>query len=78
MFPLKTLVVAAIIAIAFGPRVNACPAHNHMQTVVAPAAAEEQAVAVAPAAEVSDPVATPAAEPAEVAVAGQPESPAAN
>jgi hypothetical protein len=37
MFPLKTLVVAVVLAIAFGPRVNACPMHNHEQTVQAPA-----------------------------------------
>jgi len=40
MFPLKTLVLAATLAVAFGPSLMACPAHNHMQTTAAPTADE--------------------------------------
>jgi hypothetical protein len=40
MLPLKTLILAAGFAIALGPNVNACPAHNHMQTTQAPASDE--------------------------------------
>lgn len=71
MFPLKTLALAAILAIAFGPRVMACPAHNHMQTATAPAAAETLTTA--------SPASTqPAPEATEVATAGPVKTPAAN
>lgn len=76
MFPLKTLVVAVVIAIVFGPRVSACPAHNHEQTVMAPAATEQQVTTVATSAA---PQATKpsTAKPADVA-SGPATAPAAN
>jgi len=75
MFPLKILVLAVIIAIAFGPRVNACPAHDHTKTVAVPAAGEQSASTEAAASSKG-----PAAQPkqAETAAAGQVQAPVAN
>lgn len=74
MFPLKILVLAVIIAIAFGPRVNACPAHDHTKTVAVPAAGEQSASTEAASSK------GPAAQPkqAETAAAGQIQAPVAN
>jgi hypothetical protein len=76
MFPLKTLVVAVILAMLFGPRVNACPAHNHEQVVEAPAAAEATQTAVA--VPTAEPAPVLPAQPAEVAAAEQSAKPTAN
>lgn len=73
MFPLKTLVLAAVFAIVLGPHVNACPAHNHMQTVEAPAADETVTTNSQRASKI-----TKDAQPAEVAAADEPSDPAAN
>lgn len=73
MFPLKTLVLAAVFAIVLGPHVNACPAHNHMQTVKAPAA-DEAATTTSQRASMI----TKDAKPAEVASADEPSDPAKN
>ncbi len=70
MFPLKTLVVAVILAIAFSPQVRACSFHKHEQTVEAPAAPNGPAQAAATTPATPDP-ATAAPPPAEVASAGQ-------
>lgn len=78
MFPLKTMVLAVIIAIVFGPHVNACPAHDHLQTAAPKAATPTQVSVATPAVgNVSKPEAAKA-QPAEVAVTDQPSSPAAN
>lgn len=74
MFPLKTMVLAVIIAIVFGPHVNACPAHNHLQTAATPTAAPAQVSVAADATKLE----ASEAQPAEVAVADQPSPPAAN
>lgn len=71
MFPLKTLVLAAILAIAFGPSLMACPAHNHMQTATAPAA-DATVTTASPASSQSAQAAT------EVATANPVKAPAAN
>lgn len=80
MFPLKTLVVAAIIAIAFSPRVSACAMHQHDQTAAITAPAEATGPTVAettagPAAPTSTEAAAP--QPTAVADAGQDGRPAA-
>ena len=77
MLPLKTLIVAAIIAIAFSPRLNACPAHNHLETAQSPTVAPVQVTVGTQAADATGPDAAEA-QTAEVAVADQPASPAAN
>lgn len=73
MFPFKTLVLAGLFAVALGPHVNACPAHNHMQSVKAPAAEETVATT-------SQPVSKPAKEgqSADVAAADKASNPAVN
>lgn len=73
MFPLKTLVLAAIFAIVLGPHVNACPAHNHMQTVEAPVADEAVATTSQPASKTAEDV-----QPADVAAADEPANPTIN
>ncbi len=77
MFPLKTLILAAILAVAFGSNVIACPAHNHMQTATAPAADEAVTTATAASTKAA-PETTADAQPAEVAAAEKPVTPAAN
>lgn len=70
MFPLKTFVVAVILAMLFAPRVNACPFSTSQKAVEAPAAIEvtratdERSGAVIALPENSE-------QQAEVAVAGQ-------
>lgn len=73
MFPFKTLVLAAIFAIVLGPHVNACPAHNHMQTVEAPAADTVVAATSQPASKITKDV-----QPARIVAAGEPSDPSTN
>jgi hypothetical protein len=74
MLPLKTLALAAGLALVLGSPVGACPAHNHMETVQAPASDEATTTASSQQASVikSD------AKPAEVASADKPSDPAQN
>lgn len=78
MFPLKTMVLAVIIAIVFGPHVNACPAHNHLQTATPKTATPAQVSVAAPAVTDVTKLEASKAQRAEVAVADQPSPPAAN
>lgn len=73
MFPLKTLVLAAIIAIAFGPRVEACAMPEHTHTVAALPAAEQPPATPSATKDVGE-EASASAQPSDIASASQPTS----
>lgn len=77
MFPLKTLILAAVFAVVLGPHVNACPAHNHMQTASTATGNAESGAQVSKPAESVEAQAEKA-QPAELAAANQAASPPAN
>ncbi|MFO7297434.1 MAG: hypothetical protein DIU57_003295 [Pseudomonadota bacterium] len=73
MLPLKTLALAAGLALVLGSPVSACPAHNHMETVQAPASDEATTASSQQASVIKSD-----AKPAEVASADKPSDPAQN